>query len=197
MLNELIAIKNLSLISNILNKYKVSHWLQDGTLLGFYRDNKIISHDNDTDIGVKFDTFNPLVLKEFTNAGFKIKYTAGRPQDCLVIGLGKNKTMTDLYFYYDLPENKMYHSASASKSRFERIDYVYERFDTKQITWYGKTFPVPEDEEKFVITKYGADWQTPKPEWNHMLDPVNAVITGIVLSKNQANEDYNNWINKV
>jgi len=44
------AIKNLIDLDSIFRKNKVRYWIQDGTLLGYYRDSDFISYDNDVDM---------------------------------------------------------------------------------------------------------------------------------------------------
>jgi len=36
--------------------------------------------------------------------------------------------------------------------------------------FYGRQIPVPGSTERFLETKYGADWRTPKKRWNVALD---------------------------
>lgn len=51
-MNNKLAIKDLKLIKRILDKLKVPFFLNFGTLLGIYRDGKILPDDKDIDIGI-------------------------------------------------------------------------------------------------------------------------------------------------
>jgi hypothetical protein len=101
--------------------------------------------------------------------------------------------MTDLYFYYDLPDGKMYHSASTSKTSFERIDYIYNKFNLKEILWYDHKFFIPENEIDFILTKYGETWTIPDPNWDHILGPKNAKKHPFSMSKQQSQEYFKQW----
>lgn len=42
--------KELTFITNLLSKNKIQYWLNNGTLLGIYREGKVLEHDKDIDI---------------------------------------------------------------------------------------------------------------------------------------------------
>jgi phosphorylcholine metabolism protein LicD len=194
MINQENAIQNLSELNKIFQKYNVRHWLQDGTLLGYYRENNFISYDKDTDIGLFYSDFNLNIMKEIIISGFRVKRALGDQKDSFEITLIRNKIKTDLFFYYERPENSnlIYH-CSFSKER-ERIDYEYTKFNTKEITWFGRPFFVPENEEKFLITKYGEDWMVPEEEWDYVTSPLNHIRTGIIMPEEKSNEEFKKWL---
>ncbi len=45
--------KLLSVLTNIFNIAKIEYWIDQGTLLGAYRNEKFIARDSDTDIGIR------------------------------------------------------------------------------------------------------------------------------------------------
>ena len=57
--------KNFTTAINILNKYQIDYWVCHGTLLGIYRDNKIIDWDNDVDIAIFDDNTTRKKIKEY------------------------------------------------------------------------------------------------------------------------------------
>lgn len=50
----------LKVVTDILDELKICYWLDGGSLLGAYRDNDIIGHDDDADICIFEDDFNRL-----------------------------------------------------------------------------------------------------------------------------------------
>ena len=193
MINSKTAIANLASICNILNINNTKHWLQDGTLLGLYRDKNFISHDTDTDMGILFETFNPKVFESFKRCGFKVYHVFGYVEDSLEIGLIKDGLKTDLFFHYKNGPSQ-YHCAFTGSNYTRRVDFIYDQFDTKMMSFQGTDFPVPEDVLKFILTKYGEDWSTPDEKWNYATSPKNHKLTDIYFDKNISANKFNTWV---
>ena len=49
-----ILFKNLVDVHNVLDKYKIRHWLSHGTVLGAIREGNFLAHDDDCDLGLDF-----------------------------------------------------------------------------------------------------------------------------------------------
>lgn len=67
--------QNLQDVIKVLNKFKIPYWLQGKTLLGMFRNEKLIPNDSDEDIGV--DSEHGLlictkVVPELLDLGFKV-----------------------------------------------------------------------------------------------------------------------------
>jgi hypothetical protein len=80
--------KELEFVTNLLNQNNINYWLDSGTLLGLYREGKVLEHDKDIDISVwdteeeKIIQISKYLLKHYTlrvlNYGgynFKYKFT--------------------------------------------------------------------------------------------------------------------------
>jgi phosphorylcholine metabolism protein LicD len=195
-MNEEKAIENLKLLDNIFRKHNVRYWLQDGTLLGYYRDNKLLSHDNDTDIGIKWADFDKNALIEILKNGFRIKSVLGRIEDSLVLNLRRQKISTDIYFYYYKPTGTFYHTTGCGANWGTRIDFDYKNFEVKDVDFYNHKFSVPENEEYFLKTKYGNNWKVPDLGWDSSYHPLNKVLTNIVTPREQSKDEFYKWFNK-
>lgn len=192
-MNREVALNNLKDLDIIFRKSNVPYWLQDGTLLGYYREKDFISYDKDTDIGLFFKDFNLDVLNQILQSGFRIKRVLGFRKDCLEITIFKNKLKTDLFFYYerDFDSNIVYH-CSFDRGR-KRIDYEYKKFNIKEITWFDHKFFVPEDELKFITTKYGPTWNVPNANWDWAYSPLNHVKTNIIIPETESMAEFKLW----
>jgi UDP-glucose 4-epimerase/phosphorylcholine metabolism protein LicD len=185
------AHKNLKTLDKIFRKNKVKYWLTDGTLLGWYREKTFIGHDTDTDIGVLAKTFTPSVLEQIKNEGFQVYHLFGYPENSFEISLIRNNIKTDLFFFYKRG-NKMYHSAFLKQR--QRIDYVYDAFDTKEINFLGYNFFVPDNELKYIKTKYGESWNEPDPDWDWAYSPKNHIKTNIKIDLKQQKLRIDRWL---
>lgn len=192
-MNKQVALNNLKDLDSIFRKNNISYWLQDGTLLGYYRERDFIAHDKDTDIGLFFKDFNLDILNEILKAGFRIKRVLGDKKDSLEITIFKNKLKTDLFFYYERKDNPnvVYH-CSFDRGR-RRIDYEYEKFNIKEVKWFDHSFLVPNDELKFIITKYGTTWNVPNTNWGWAYSPLNHVKTDIIIPETVSMADFKIW----
>lgn len=192
-LNKEISLKNLSLLHSLLKKHNIPYWLQDGTLLGLTRDKDLISHDNDTDIGLFFSDFKekPWIIDEIAAHGFSLIRVLGEMDNSLLLTFVKDGEKVDFFFYYK-NNNKVYHS-SFTKFENQIVNYEYAPFNIKDITVKGFTFSVPENEVKFIETKYGSNWAVPDPKWKNITGPKNHVMTKNFASPEKNTKDFETW----
>jgi phosphorylcholine metabolism protein LicD len=193
--NKIISIQILYELTQILKNYNINYWLQDGTLLGYYRENDLISHDNDTDIGLFWnDSINyKNALNEILKNNFKLFKIKGYMKDSLMLTFIKNEQKVDLFFYYTRG-NKIYHTALGKD--WIVVEYEYEPFDVKTINFLNYDFNVPEDELKFIETKYGSNWKIPDEKWNNIHDPKNSIITNKYVDIKKCKKEFKTWLLK-
>jgi hypothetical protein len=186
------AINNLKLLQDIFKSNKKICWLQDGTLLGFVREGSIISHDTDTDVGMVFKDLDQSLVNSIIKNGFKIKYVSGYLNDSLILQIYKNKVKIDIFVYYELGDDYFYHAAFDKNET--RIDYIYKKFRTTTKRFFDYDFIVPEDPMKFILTKYGDNWNIPDPTWDYARSPLNHKVHGGKLDRKKAREIFDNWL---
>lgn len=173
-------------VSDALNELEVDYWIEGGTLLGAVRDGKLIPWDHDLDLGMKFTTDGDMkklirrLKKTFhvSVKGFPRREGVWQLGDYRLLKIHqkkllflKEKLCLDLFVYYRgaLPgtREEAYLYCVWGRNAYHRT----EHFDTlDEIEFYGRRIPVPGGTERFLETKYGADWRTPKKRWNVALD---------------------------
>lgn len=196
MINSDVALANLIDLCDILKRHGVKHWIQNGTLLGFYRGDGFINHDTDTDLGVVFSTFTKEALFEILSNKFNIIRYFGYTHDCFELALNRNGVKTDLFFYYKT-DGKYHHSVFSDFNNPEglmRHDYVYEPFNIKLKNYYDYNFYVPEDELKYILTTYGETWKTPIKNWNYHESPLCVYQTGKRVNYSESKKLFQEWL---
>jgi hypothetical protein len=146
-------VKELEEISDILNKLSIPWVLTCGTLLGIYRDGKIISWDEDIDIDIRDEFFErkDKIKEEFEKNGFTV-----------IIGEPNNIECVK----YDHPCNIRFWKLVGDK-REKRAGYGVSTLpvkfldETSTITFNGKEYPCPKDIEEYFEHVYGESWRTP------------------------------------
>ena len=179
------ALKNIIEAKNILSSLNIDCWLTDGTLLGYYRDNDFIDHDQDLDLGALISSYNEKIVLDFIDAGWKLDNIFGKRNCGLAISLKKRKIKLDIFFFYE-ENGVLWHGAwrkvkDNGITRRNLIKYIYDKFELREIEFKGEKFNIPANPEKFIITKYGNGWKTPVKEWDWEFGPTNAVKTDIVI----------------
>lgn len=182
-------IPNLIDAANLLESINFPYWLSDGTLLGLYRDGRLLDHDTDSDLGCYIRDYRDDLVLIFQQHNWKLKSVFGREKLGLQLSFIRNEAKIDLFFFYE-EEGCFWHGAwRRDKKTKERnlIKYYYESFGLKKATYFGFAFNIPDDPVKYLETKYGPTWNVPQKEWDWAFGPSNAVATDIYLKPNKKN----------
>ena len=164
-----IAEDNLSLAKKILDSLSVPFFLSNGTLLGCIRENGLIKHDLDVDIGVLIENFNGHIYSSFIDNGFEKYDIYGAKERGLQYSFKRDGIKLDIFFYYPEPYG---HSMSVWKYG-EQIKYKFPKLDTFiDRAFLGETYKVPSNYEEYLSAQYG-DWKTPVKEWDWASSPKN------------------------
>lgn len=156
--------QELEFITNLLNQNNINYWLDSGTLLGLYREGKILDHDKDIDISMwnseedkviqlskyLLDNYSLRVLN-YSGYNFKYKFTPKDKSRLLVIDFnlfikkGKNalcpqptvKKNLTLRFFWRI-----------FRSQYEKLEKVYFNSPFFKLFFKMYTWKVP---AKFFI----------------------------------------------
>jgi phosphorylcholine metabolism protein LicD len=207
-----LRLKNLADACALCDKYKVRYWLDCGTLLGFYRDKKMIDGDSDNDIGIFAEDITPEFLEaiadharstegksNFFQPGkfpdFEDENAATRPLSLKYHSLDKNRQVkfkgkliwTDLFVYYP---HKDYHLYMLSRNYFRvKSDHISS---FKTLTYEGTKFKIPSKVEPYLENVFGKGWSEPDP--NYISSAENKGF--YVIPKKEHGEYSYNWKKK-
>lgn len=159
-----------------LNKADILFWLDYGTLLGFYRDNDFIKHDNDLDLGARIEDATK-IRKVLSENGFKLvsQYSSndGGMEECYKY----LHTCVDIFYYReDKHRQTLYcttyitrrHLFPSMRKKFtcwvKRVDFPMMNF--KSVKFKGVDVHIPEDTQSYLKCVYGENFMIPDPNYD-------------------------------
>lgn len=170
--------KALLKLSELINNYDkpIKVWLEFGTLLGYYRENGIISHDEDIDFGIEESENVHDFICYLNRNGFKLSkmYTIkSQENSCLEDFIAEYNVKFEQYVSIDFFVFKTKNSKKYSYHFDEPIDKIKPyKFIVNQIemsdfgliegNFLGGKFFTPDNIEKHLSSIYGRDFMTPK-----------------------------------
>ncbi len=154
-------IKSCLIIKNLNLLYR----LTDGTVLGIYRDNKLIPHDNDIDIDV-LNTENVnynKIIREFKKNNYRLgRIALYKNKIQQIVFYDKNNDLFDILFWYKEGEF-IYNYSEKNYLRKQKITF-FENLE--KIEFLKQEFNIPSNIEVFLKERYGEDWFVPKTSKN-------------------------------
>ena len=185
-------------VTNVLDAYGCTHWLSDGTLLGAIRQNGFIAHDYDIDLGVWAADFDIRVIHDLVSKfSCQIRRLQGKPDDGMVITVGRAGLHLDLFFYYpykgristnrhlqdtDLIYTSYYRLVKPEETSNQgvKFDFVLPTYTPLVKHELQKCkFWVPRNAKKHLAAAYGPKWKIDDPTWD-TLKSHNIITRGIV-----------------
>lgn len=177
------APKALEIFSQAIQNYSkpVRIWLEFGTLLGAYRDQKIISHDTDIDFGIDENDAIPDFFSHLSSYGFSIekkfiihsndkningfiaeytlKYGKYTSIDLFVF---KQENGKSICFSFDREEGLSYRMTQKKyNNKLRTIKIVLPYIELKETLFLNSGFNIPFNTEKHLSEIYGKDFMTP------------------------------------
>ena len=152
----------LSDLNTTLRAAKIDMFLVSGTLLGCVRENKLLGHDKDIDVGIWsdvtaeqfFDVIHKsglfMILSSRSEHIIRLKHLSG--------------IMVDIFFHYRDPDD-YWHAGVKMKWSNTPFTLVEREF-------LGQTHLIPEDYDTYLTENYG-DWRTPMIAFDSGFDTPN------------------------
>jgi len=166
------ASQALSDLTKISSHAGVPIFLVSGTLLGYVRENNLLAHDKDIDVGIigwelQFDlcralqesgqfNINPLFLRGHQSYYIPIQHIAtGMWIDIFVYHQKADKLVTGVDFFFGY-----------------RQTFSFTQFELKEIDFLGVKMTAPRNAELNLVENYGQEWRTPDPSYiSHLESP--------------------------
>ena len=173
--NNFAALKMLKEVTKVFENEKIKYVLDCGTLLGVYRENRLLPWDNDVDLSFFCDDEKKIkfLVKQIRRAGYyvKIKYQEkndyplkkGKIRLLKVFNKNifyRNRVLLDCFLMKKLGEENFV-CAYGGINHYTKINIPYKYFDkVGYLKFEGKTFSIPNLIEDYLTHRYG-DWRIP------------------------------------
>lgn len=151
-----------------LEELNLNYFLTDGTLLGLIREGRFIPHDNDIDVNIigeaEFKEIHSMFLRKLgMTLGRKTMYRRRIQQ---LIYYTADRIIFDMVFWKVDGDNiKNY----AELGFMREQPYSFYR-KPGEISFCGKTYPVPFPVDEWLAMRFGADWRIPKVSKGNWMD---------------------------
>lgn len=145
---------NLLTVVDILEKFEIKYSVVFGTLLGIYRDGKLIEHDTDTDLAIWLENENKLIeaIKKIEER--KIRVTRF---DQNMISFTCGGDYIDLYLYKKKEKESNVLECIHRFGTLTTMDFS----KTNTINFKGRNLACVYEPEEYFEKLYGNDWKTP------------------------------------
>ncbi len=171
-----------------LESINIHFWLDFGTLLGVYRDGRLISHDFDIDIAVFLNDYSPKIEEVMQKYGFKYerKLVVDDGKYALEQGFSYQNVGLDI-FYYSLNNDQVAycHLFPLNEDKEFIIRELYTTYTGfKKVHFLNTEFNIPKDTNLRLTETYGEDYRIPVTNWYTPDDALNSkIITNKVCNE--------------
>lgn len=146
-----------------------------GTALGSLREQNVIEHDPDTDLGIRSEDFNWACVTEAVRRGFTILSVYGMRHYGMEISFGRNGIKTDVMLFYKNPDapGKIFNCLWENAGKDGMKNAIIHEYDEALFAIIPGTLGGSEIRtlgEPYVEAVYGKNWRTPVKEWNWRTD---------------------------
>lgn len=166
-------------LSNTLDLLEISWFFDFGTLLGVVRENQLLGHDLDIDVGV---IISPEIQKKvklaLTNSGFQLCYEYILEEKVVEESYLFNNIKMDINYYVNNNKNSycyLFYRDPDKEYEADDLDVVKLSFSLIDKTilkdFHGIDIRIPVNAEQFLEEKYGKTWRIPDKNWKYWKGP--------------------------
>lgn len=158
------AERTLLTVNRALQDRGLKPFLMSGTLLGCVRNNGLLPHDKDVDMGLigwesQFEAAQALL--ELGHFHLHVGDLRGGNLFLLSPKDVKNGVAIDLFFFHEKPDHYL-HGIDFDFGYTQ--NYRFSRFDLVEREFLGERFYIPDDYDRNLTENYG-DWRTPQTSY--------------------------------
>lgn len=169
-------------IDDALNEAGIFYWLDYGTLLGAIREHDFIKHDEDIDIGVKYEDYKKvpdamaakgikMFAQSFVNGqkGVIQRYIyKGITFDVYFYEIFEEENLMICYSFYRVEQTKRERESVVGVEKFEVPYYGFTKYSFKE-----REFNIPGEVDTYLKVLYGENYMTPDPSFS--VDSINYI----------------------
>ncbi len=174
-------------LDTVLSNADAQYFVDCGTLLGMFRDGRLIAYDLDMDFGIWFTPrFGAKELDQVMNSlGYGKKRAAFFRGEVREITYTKGFLHIDffvheeigsesrLYVFYRNPE-KQYPDNSHYSVIIQKRAHIT---GLKRVSIQGIEMNIPENTEEYLASAYTENWRIPDPDWRYTMEPGCTYVT--------------------
>jgi len=161
------AIYLLNEVVSILNSLKISYFITDGTILGLYRDKKLIPHDNDLDFALIDNKKLFKLFFSFIRNGWIPMRILLKEFHIYQLIFHKNQVIVDFCNWKKDCDNIKFLCPEVNGFRQQDIKFYNPTFYCLN----GNNYLTHSNLEEWLEIHYGSDWRSPKRyKGNWMMD---------------------------
>ena len=159
--------KCLQDLKKILDDNNQEFFLSCGTLLGCIREKDFIFHDNDIDISIFYDKFDPNIKNKILESKvFKLVHELGNLDDSYELSFQYiNGVRIDIFLCYKIRENYYYMPSFFGKCNDKKDKFCkwgFHIYGLIKHNFLGKEYLIPINYIQYLEENYGHDWLVPK-----------------------------------
>lgn len=159
-------------VHSVLKLTGNSFFIDAGTLIGIYRDGKLLKRDMDVDMAVKINGQEDAlkVRQILMDNGFILKYKFSTPKNGLIQdAFDYDGIRVDMCYFKSSDINDychiLYGDNLIAKMTFSKIN------GTRLIKYKDQEVYIPENTEKYLEERYGKSWRIPDPFFKYWEAP--------------------------
>lgn len=153
-------------INEVFSNGGIDVFLVSGTLLGCVRENQLLGHDKDIDVGIWENVTNEQLMSVVEASGRFFVLKSRSPE--IVRLKHVNGIAIDVFYHFREPDN-YWHSGVKMKWNNTPFKLVTREF-------LGVDCLIPEDYDLYLSENYGTDWREPKIAFDSAFDTPNGEV---------------------
>jgi len=190
-------------VTDFFNMHKIRYFISDGTLLGAYRNGRIIEYDDDVDIRVYY--------KDWEKYSANIDKSKYLRSNYVIVKGGENWKFDQIHCKVETPGESLHLDIVSSDQEvkmdnpFAATDWLFKNCNnmfvlpTEDISINGLTVKGPNKEyiEPYLTEEYGKDFMIPQSHtysYRHIIRNVNIVLGVIALVLSYIVYKYNYYL---